>query len=164
MGGTLYNRFLSEEINKYLEKTKKSFSLHRKARESLPGGDTRTVTFFKPYPAYTTRGEGYMIYDADGNKYIDFLNNYTSLVHGQRHPVIIKAVKEQLKSIQAIHAPTEQQIKFAEIICDRFPSIEMVRFMNSGTEATMNAIRVARAYTGKRKILKAEGGYHGTHD
>ncbi len=161
---THYNQLLQQEIRKYREKTRKSRNLNNLARSLLPGGDTRTVTYFKPYPLYVREGSGYLVCDVDGNKYIDFLNNYTSLVHGHRHPKIVEAINNQLTHLQAVHAPTEKQIELAKLICERFPSVEMVRFMNSGTEATMNAIRLARAYTGKKKIMKAEGGYHGTHD
>ncbi len=155
---------MTEVKNEYIHRTQKSQKMYQLAKIFLPGGDARTVTFFEPYPAFIVKGKGYQLYDADGNNYIDFLNNYTSLIHGHCHPKIIKAIKEQLESIQAIHAPTEYQVKFAEMISERFPSVDKIRIMNSGTEATMNAIRLARAYTGKDKILKAEGGYHGTHN
>jgi glutamate-1-semialdehyde 2,1-aminomutase len=138
--------------------------MYEKARACLPGGDTRTVTFFKPYPLFMSRGEGHSIYDVDGNAYVDFLNNYTVLVHGHAHPAIVAAATEQIAKGASFAAPTEHQYLLAEVICDRVKSVEQVRFCNSGTEATMNAIRAARLFTGKSKVAKIEGAYHGTHD
>lgn len=159
---------LLEEIKKirglYFEKTPKSKDLNSQAANFLPDGDTRTSIYFEPYPPYMVRGEGCYIFDIDGNKYVDYMNNYTSLIHGHNHPKIREAVVEQLRCGTIFGAPHQSQYRLGEILCDRIPSIQKIRFCNSGTEATMFAIRAARAYTGKDKIIKIEGGFHGTHD
>lgn len=142
----------------YFEKTNKSRYLNSKATNVLPHGDTRTSVFFDPYPTYMVRGDGCYIFDADGNKYIDYMNNYTSLIHGHNHPKIREAVAKQLECGTIFGAPHQGQYELAEILCNRVPSIEKIRFCNSGTEATMFAIRAARAYTGKNKIIKNRRG------
>jgi glutamate-1-semialdehyde 2,1-aminomutase len=148
----------------YLRRTAKSSVLHNLAREFFPGGDTRSVTFFPPYPVFMKAGRGCRLHDVDGNVYLDFLNNYFSLIHGHAHPGIIEAVTQQLDRGTAHAAPTELQIELAKLLCERVPSIDTIRFCNSGTEATMNAIRAAKAFTGRNKIVKMEGGFHGSHD
>jgi glutamate-1-semialdehyde 2,1-aminomutase len=130
----------------------------------MPGGDTRTVAFHAPYPLAITEGQGCRIRDADGRIYIDLLNNYTSLIHGHGHPAVVAAVSERLPFGTAFPAPNEAQTRLAEIIVDRVASVDMVRFCNSGSEAVMNALRAARAFTGRDLIIKMEGGYHGTYD
>jgi glutamate-1-semialdehyde 2,1-aminomutase len=110
------------------------------------------------------RGSGCRLWDVDGNCYLDVLNNYTSLIHGHAHPAVVQAVAKQIAMSSAPCAPTESQITLADLICERVHSLELVRFCNSGTEAVLNAIRAARALTGRSKILKMEGGYHGTYD
>lgn len=130
----------------------------------MPGGDTRTNTFFLPYPLFVEHGEGCRVVDADGNTYLDLLSNYTSLIHGHAQPKIVGHVMKQLSRGTAFASPIESQVQLATTICSRIPSIERVRFCNSGTEATMNAIRAAKAFTGRNKIIKMEGGYHGSHD
>ena len=147
----------------YLRRTPKSRRLHALTRKFLPGGDTRSIAFFEPYPFFTERAEGYTLHDADGNDYLDFVNNYASLVHGHAHPKIVAAIRSQLEKGWTYATGTKSQHLFAEILCKRFPSLEKVRLTNSGTEATMGAIRAARAFTGRDKILKMEGGYHGSH-
>ncbi|MBC7099347.1 aspartate aminotransferase family protein [Candidatus Bipolaricaulota bacterium] len=121
------------------------------------------MVFFKPYPFVMERARGCWLHDVDGNRYLDFVNNYTSSVHGHAHPRIVAAMKRQLEKGWTCAAAMEPQHRLAEMICRRFRSVEMVRFCNSGTEATMMAIRAARAYTGRDKIMKMEGGYHGSH-
>jgi glutamate-1-semialdehyde 2,1-aminomutase len=149
---------------RYLERTPRSSERDVQAQRYLPGGDSRNSTYFVPHPIYMQRGEGCYLYDADGNRYLDFLNNYTSLVHGHAHPGIIEAAADQLMRGTVYGAAADPQVELARIICERVPSIERVRFTNSGTEATMMAIRAARAFTGKDAIIKMEGGYHGSHD
>jgi len=148
----------------YYNRTAKSKKLHDKAAKYLPGGDTRTAVFFEPYPTFIIRGQGCRVYDADDNEYIDHLNNYTVQLLGHNQPDICAAASEQLKMGMNFAAPHENQILLAEELCLRIPCFEQVRFCNSGTEATMFAIRAARAFTGRDKILKMEGIYHGTHD
>jgi glutamate-1-semialdehyde 2,1-aminomutase len=152
-----------EIYGEYEKRTRKSQELYERARRFLPGGNTRTTIFWNPHPIYFSRGKGFNIYDLDGNTYLDFLGNYTSLIHGHAHPKILEAIRNSIEHGTAAHLPTENEVRLAELMCNRFRSVKRIRFSNSGTEATMNALRVARAYTGKDKIMKAEGAYHGTH-
>lgn len=149
---------------RYRERRPRSAERHAAASKVLPGGDTRTGTYFPPHPLYIERGAGPRLYDVDGNTYLDFVNNFTSLIHGHAHPAIAAAVTRQLGQGTVYGAPCESQVRLAAMLCERIPSCERIRFCNSGTEATLGAIRAARAFTGRDKILKMEGGYHGTHD
>jgi glutamate-1-semialdehyde 2,1-aminomutase len=151
-------------IAEYAQRTPASRALHERARKALPGGDTRTGTFFSPYPPFVARGSGDRIWDVDGNEYVDFLNNFTSLVHGHAHPDLFVAVVQQVGRGTAQAAPVDAQLQLAERLKARIPSLERVRFVNSGTEAVMQALRAARAFTGRPLIVKMEGGYHGTYD
>lgn len=151
-------------LDRYLARTTTSRRKHEAARRVMPGGDTRTVAFHPPYPLTIERGAGYELVDADGNEYIDLLNNYTSLIHGHAHAAINDAVTEQIARGTNFAAAIESQTRLAALLVDRIPSVDKVRFTNSGTEATMNAVRAARAYTGRDLIVKMEGGYHGTYD
>jgi glutamate-1-semialdehyde 2,1-aminomutase len=128
----------------------------------LPGGDTRTSTFFRPFPIVMERGEGCRLWDVDGNEYVDLLNNFTSLVHGHCHPEIVTAVCDQAGLGLSFSAPHRSQGQLAGRLVERFKSVEQVRFTNSGTEAVLQAIRAARAVTGRERIVKAYGGYHGS--
>ncbi len=159
----IQEKFLKKVIHEYKVRTKKSKETFEIGKKFLPGGNSRSGTFWRPYPTYFAKGKGFTIWDIDGNSYVDFINNMTSLVHGHAHPKIVEAVKEAAEGGTAYNWPTEYAITLAEMLCDRIPSFERVRFTNSGTEATMMAMRVAIAYTGKDKILKGEGVYHGTH-
>ena len=161
---TEFDRIQQQLIETYRARTPASARLHQDALRVLPGGDTRNVTFFRPYPSYMESGLGYTLTDADGNELLDFQNNYTSLIHGHAHPPTVAAVQEQIARGSAYSAPMRQQIQLAEIICSRVDSVDLVRFTNSGTEATMHAVRGARAYTGRTRIVKIEGGYHGSSD
>jgi glutamate-1-semialdehyde 2,1-aminomutase len=138
--------------------------MFERATASLPGGSTRTTIFSAPYPPYMAHGRGIRTWDLDGNEYRDFLGNYTSLILGHAHPEVVAAVEAQVRRGSAFAAPTETEIELAEEIRSRLPSIERIRFTNSGTEATMFAIRAARAFTGRPLLAKFEGAYHGTHD
>jgi glutamate-1-semialdehyde 2,1-aminomutase len=149
---------------RYLEKTKKSGEYYREAKKYMPGGETRESISYKPYTTYMDRGEGFRLWDVDENEYLDFVGNYTSLVHGHCDPDIMEAVRTQIEKGCALSSTSKLQLEHAKMLCERTPSVEMVRYANSGTEATMWAIRAARAVTGKDKILKFEGCYHGTHD
>lgn len=159
-----YQQVYENSVKEYISKTSNSQKKHDFAKQYMPGGDTRSVAFFKPYPITIDRGNGAYLYDADGNRYIDFLNNYTSLVHGHAHPAIVEKVRSVLDKGTAYAAPIEEQAQLAELLCKRVPSVDRVRFCNSGTEAVMFAIRAARAFTGKAAIIKMEGGFHGTID
>ena len=151
-------------IARYIERTPKSQMMNERAQRVMPGGNTRTGVHFTPYPAFMVQGSGAYLTDLDGNRYLDFLNNFTSLVHGHAHPALINAAREQLPNGSVYASPMMKQVELAEMICERVPSVEQVRFCNSGTEATMLAVRAARAYTGRGGILKMHGAYHGSHD
>jgi len=149
---------------KYLEKTSKSAKLAERARRYMPGGDTHGHFYHSPYHITIERGEGCYLYDVDGNKYIDCVNAYYVLIHGHCFPPTVEALKQQINRGTAFGMPTEGQIQYAQHLCERVPSLEEVRFVASGSEATNMAIRAARAFTGKSKIMKVDGGYHGTHN
>lgn len=151
-------------VDAYLARTPRSGELFERATRSLPGGSTRTTVYSAPYPPYIAAGEGLTVRDVDGNVYRDFLGNYTSLILGHAHPAVVAAVEAQVKRGAAFGAPTEIEIELAEELRRRLPSLELVRFTNSGTEATMFAIRAARAFTGRPLIAKFSASYHGTHD
>jgi len=155
---------LEKEASEYAAKTPRSRALHEEAAAVMPGGNSRTTTFFDPYPFYFQRGQGAHVWDADGIERVDFNNNYTSLVLGHATPDVIKAVQAVAESGLSFPGPTEHEIRLAEMIVRRVPSVESLRFTNSGTEATMNAVRLARAFTNRPKLAKFEGAFHGTHD
>src|SRR5919204_2613993 len=148
----------------YSELNPTSRALHERARRALAGGTTRTTTFFEPFPVYLTRGEGGSVWDVDGNERLDFIGNYTALILGHAHPAVVAAIREQAGRATAFAAPNPQEVELAELLCERVPSPDRPPFCNSGTEATMFAMRLARAFTGRPKIARIEGGYHGTHD
>jgi glutamate-1-semialdehyde 2,1-aminomutase len=148
----------------YPDDNSRSAALYQRARQVLPGGTTRATVALSPYPVYAHAGSGYTLTDADGVSRIDFFNNATSLVHGHAHPDIVAAVIEQVQRGSAFANPTEAEIALAELLCGRVPGFERVRFTNSGTEAVMNAVKAARAFTGRHRIAKAEGVYHGSYD
>ncbi len=148
----------------YRLRTLQSRAFHERAVHSLPGGSTRAGTFYLPYPTYMARGRGCRLTDVDDNVYIDCLSNYTSLIHGHAHPSLTSTLSVHAARGTAHGAPVEAEIALAELIAHRVRSVELLRFTNSGTEAVMGAIRAARAATGRAKVLKMEGGYHGSYD
>ena len=148
----------------FLQRTRGSGEWDTRAKESMPGGDTRAASYYTPYPAYMTRGEGSYLYDYDENQYLDFLNNYTSLIHGHAHPATVSAIQEQAARGTVLGSAAEVTVEHAEMLCSRVPSFDSVRYCNSGTEATLLAMRAARAFTGRDIIIKMDGGYHGSHD
>jgi glutamate-1-semialdehyde 2,1-aminomutase len=129
----------------------------------MPGANTRTVTHYEPFPVCLDHGEGCRLWDLDGNAYIDLLNNYTPLVHGHAHPRIVEAITKTAQAglAAALPAPIELQGELAERLCSRTPSLDLVRFTNSASEAVMMAVRGARAYTGRDEIVMPANGYHG---
>lgn len=151
-------------LDDYLARTPRSRELFERATAALPGGSTRTTVYTAPYPPYVAEGQGLVVRDVDGNTYRDFLGNYTSLILGHAHPAVVAAVEAQVRRGSAFAAPTETEIELAEELQRRLPSVERVRFTSSGTEATMFAIRAARAFTGRSLVAKFERSYHGTHD
>ena len=158
------NTLLESENQKYLENTKKSFEKHKASENFMPGGNTRTTQWMDPYPFYVDNANGLHIKDLDGNEYLDFMLNATTLILGHAPPEIVSTLTRQIKLGTVYSAPTDGQAKLAEILVNRIPSIQKIRFTNSGTEATMMSLMAARSYTKKTKIAKFEGGYHGTHE
>lgn len=138
--------------------------LYRRALKVMPGGVSRNTVLRRPYPSYAVKGEGCRVTDADGVERLDFANNMASLIHGHAHPAIVDAVTTQLKLGTAFTMTTEQELDFAEYMVARSPNFGKIRFVNSGTEAVMGCIKAARAYTGRERIAKVEGSYHGVYD
>ncbi len=141
-----------------------SKAIYDRAVGVLTGGVSRNTIFRKPHPYYVASANGSYIKDIDGTERLDFANNMASLIHGHSHPAIVNAVTDQLKKGSAFTMGTEVEVAFAELLTSRSPMFEKIRFMNSGTEAVMTMIKASRAYTGKFKLAKAEGAYHGTYD
>ncbi|MBI3454171.1 MAG: aspartate aminotransferase family protein [Candidatus Rokubacteria bacterium] len=155
---------LQSLIADYQAKSPRSRALFEEAQRVLPGGNTRTTIFIDPYPFYAVRGSGPRIWDADGHERLDFNGNYTSLILGHAPPAVVAAIQEAAPRGLSFPGPSEHELRLAQALTRRVPSCGQVRFANSGTEATMLAIRGARAFTGRQKIAKFEGSYHGTHD
>lgn len=130
----------------------------------MPGGVSSPVRAYKPYPFFTSHAKGSKLYDVDGKEYVDYCMAYGSLMLGHAHHEVVGQIREQLKRGFLYGTPTEVEVELADAITNLVPSVEMLRFVNTGTEATMHAIRLARGYTGKKKIIKFEGCYHGAHD
>jgi len=130
----------------------------------MPGGVSSPVRAISPFPFYTARAEGPYLWDADGNRLIDYCLAYGPMILGHRHPGVMQAVLEQLQNGWLFGTPSELEIRLAERIVNIYPSVDMLRFVSTGTEATMAALRVARGATGRDKIIKVEGGFHGAHD
>ena len=148
----------------YSGPTTKSADLYQRARTVMPGGNTRTTVFMEPHPLYGARGQGCRVWDVDGVERIDCINNFTAMIHGYAEPRINAAVVEQLSLGSAFGMPTQSEVDLAELLCARLPSVDHIRFTNSGTEAVMMALKAARAFTGRPKIAKCEGAYHGSYD
>lgn len=147
--------------------TTQSEQLFARAQELIPGGVNSPVRAFRSVggtPRFIERGEGACIWDADGNRYIDYVLSWGPLVLGHVHPKVVEALQAALLRGTSYGAPTALESELAELVIDTVPSIEMIRFVNSGTEATMSALRLARAYTGREKIIKMAGCYHGHAD
>jgi len=145
----------------------RSQQLFERAQLSIPGGVNSPVRAYRSVggtPPFIERGEGAHIFDADGNEYIDYVGSWGPLILGHRHPVVLDALKHAISRGTSFGAPTEQEIDLAETVREMFPSIEMVRLVNSGTEATMSALRVARGFTNRDLTIKFEGCYHGHVD
>jgi len=146
---------------------KRSKELFEEAKKYIPGGVNSPVRAFKSVgdvPRFIERAKGSHIWDADGNEYIDYVCSWGPMILGHAHPKVVEGIKEQAEKGTSYGAPTELEVKLAKMIVEAVPSVEKVRMVNSGTEATMSAIRLARGYTGRNKIVKFEGGYHGHVD
>jgi glutamate-1-semialdehyde 2,1-aminomutase len=153
----------SREEAAYRARTPKSAALHARAKKSLPLGVASSFQSYEPYPLFMTDGRGSRIWDADGNEYVDFDMAFGVLAAGHSHPVFAEVLAKRVANGTCYTFPVEDSIVLAEEIKRRF-GCDLVRFSNSGTEATMDAIRVARGFTGREKLIKLEGGYHGHHD
>ena len=155
---------MSNELERYRELTPKSQAAWEEAKAYLPGGDSRNSIFWEPYPIFVDHARGARVTDADGVERLDFIGTMTTLILGHSPQPVVAAVREQLERGVVYNAPNSHQVRLARLLCERIPSFELARFTNSGTEATLNTIRAARAFTGRSLIAKAEGGYHGSHD
>lgn len=145
----------------------RSQQLYREAQEYIPGGVNSPVRAFKSVgdnPLFIKKGRGSKVFDVDGNEYIDYVCSWGPLILGHKHPRVVEGILESLEFGTSFGAPTELETEMAKLICSAFPAMDMVRMVNSGTEATMSALRLARAYTKRDKILKFEGCYHGHSD
>ncbi len=148
----------------YPDNYSKSAKLYDRAVQVMPGGNSRHTVYFPPYPIYAARAQGARVWDADGVERLDLINNYSSLIHGHNHPKVVAAIIDQAQRLLSVAMPTEQEVELAERVCDRLPAVDQLRFTNSGTEGVMFAIKAARAFTGRSKIAKVEGAYHGSDD
>jgi len=152
---------LQSIVDEYESRTKKSAKLFQRAKKVMPGGVNHNIRAFKPYPFCTVSANGNVLTDADGNRYVDYWNGHGVLILGHNYPSVVKAVKAQVERSSQYGTLNENEILLAEKISKMLPSAEMVRFTNSGTEAVMYALRLARAHTGRVKIGKFVGGWHG---
>lgn len=148
----------------YPDPTSRSAKLFERARLALPGGNSRHGVFLSPYPLYAAQGRGCRLVDVDGIERIDCVNNWSSLIHGHCNPDIVAAVQAQASRLMAAGMPTEAEIELAELLVERLPGVDRVRFSNSGSEGVLFAVRAARAFTGRVRIAKVEGAYHGNID
>ena len=145
-------------------KTGISKSIFERAQRVLPSGYTRNMIVADPHPLYIEGGNGCWVSDVDGNRFIDWVNNFSAQIHGHNKREIVEVITAQASRVQSTTMPSEWEVKLAELLCDRLPGVDKMRFMNSGTEANIIAVKAARAYTGRPKIAKMEGGYHGQFD
>ena len=148
----------------YVERTPGSAQLGERAERVMPAGETRAAGYHAPYPLTLVRGDGPRVWDVDGNEYLDLICNYTSLVHGHNYGPITEVARRVVGEGTAWPARNPHQVELAELLAERVESVDSVRFCNSGTEAGMLALQVARAATGRTKLLMAKGGYHGSHE
>lgn len=156
---------MTEHVRK--RNDQKSAAAFEEAKRFIPGGVNSPVRAFKSIgltPAFIERGEGARVYDIDGNVFLDYVGSWGPLIMGHAHPEVVEAIKKTAEKGTSFGAPTELETAMAKLVSERVPSIEIVRMVNSGTEATMSALRLARGFTGRHKILKFEGCYHGHAD
>ena len=151
-------------VNEYIKLNPSSERKFKAAAKSLPGGSTRSALYWPPFPLYMDRGRGTRLWDVDGNERVDYNFNNTSLILGHNYPTVVSAVRELLEKGFTLGSPTELEPRLAEELVRRLKGADLVRFTPSGTEANMQAIRLARTYTGKDKFAKCLGAYHGSYD
>lgn len=161
---THVQEIVEREEAEFRKRTPRSYKMHERGKKSLPMGVSSSFQAVPPYPLFIDRAQGSQIWDLDGNRYTDFHLGFGSLLVGHSHPVLVEELREQLGKGTLYSLPGPDVVYLAEEMVRRFAPIEQVRFCNSGTEATMDALRLARAHTGRDKIVKVEGGYHGHHD
>ena len=149
---------------RYIRRNPNSRELFERHRDATPGGFAKGSYYFAPFPIAMERGDGCFLWDVDGHRYLDCANHHTALVLGHNHPRVAAAVQRQLARGGALGAPVGIETELCAELCRRVASLERVRFCNSGTEATLHAVRLARAFTGRPRIAKFEGCYHGSHD
>jgi len=155
---------LSPIEHAYIRRSPLSAAMGPRAEQVMPAGETRAAGYHTPYPLTLAEAHGVTLTDIDGNDYLDLSNNFTSLLHGHAYPPIVEAVSKVIGAGTAWPARNNTQVELAELICERVASIQLVRFCNSGTEANMLALHVARTHTGRHKVLMAKFGYHGSHE
>ena len=160
MNATVHQELESARA-RFVARHPRSAALHEQARQVMPGGNTRTVLYHAPFPLRVARAEGSRLWDADGHAYTDVLGEYTAGIYGHSHPVILAAIREALEGGLVLNGHTEAEIHLARAIAERFPSLERLRFTNSGTEANLMALALAVAHTGRRSVMVFDGGYHG---
>lgn len=144
-----------------------SEELYHRAQQHIPGGVNSPVRAFTAVggnPIFFQQGSGAYLIDVDQQRYLDYVGSWGPMITGHCHPQVVNAVKQAIDQGLSFGAPTELEVQLADTVCQLMPSIEMIRMVNSGTEATMSALRVARGFTGKSKVIKFEGCYHGHHD
>ena len=152
---------LAEAEKRFVDAHPMSSRRHEGARKVMPGGNTRTVIYYPPFPVTIARGEGSWVWDLDGNRYADFVGEYTAGLYGHSEPAIVEAIKEALSNGIVLGAPNTYEAELARLLIERFPALELVRFTNSGTEANLMAVSVARVFTGRSKVMVFKNGYHG---
>jgi glutamate-1-semialdehyde 2,1-aminomutase len=155
---------MGDPAETYAASTPGSARLYQEARRHIAGGVSRSTIHLRPHPLYAARGEGARVWDVDGTDRLDYIGNYTALIHGHGHPAVVTALERQLTRGTAFAAATEEEVALARELRERLPSVELLHFASSGTEATMYAMRLARAHTGRPAIARFEGCYHGSHD
>src|SRR5215469_15682085 len=142
----------------------RSKRLYNRARQVIPAGVNSPVRYYPPYPMFIRSAKGPRFRTVDGEEFLDFCMAYGTLIDGHAPPDVVEAVQHTVQKGSIYGQPTEGEVELSETISSLVPSMQMVRLVNSGTEATMHALRLARGFTGKKKILKFEGGFHGSHD
>ena len=145
----------------YISRNPTSQAIYKSAIECLPGGNTRTVLYYAPFPLSITHAHGAQLHDADGHTYVDMLGEYTAGLYGHSEPSITAAIKTAVDKGLSFGSQHEDEVRLAEAVKARFPAIDLLRFTNSGTEATLMALSAAKVFTGRKKILVFSGGYHG---
>lgn len=154
----------SQSLRNDIPQAQASARLFERARRVMPSGYTRNMIVAKPHPVYVAEADGCWVTDVDGNRRIDWANNFASLIHGHNKREVVGAIQEQAGRLLSVTMPTEWEVELAELLVDRIEGVEQIRFTNSGTEALMVAVKAARALTGRAKVAKIEGSWHGQCD